>query len=214
MPASASAEGKAMAVVGPEPYDMNSTREANGKVSIRTIDVGNRWSPLQNIDSVEIQCDIKIGDNNYSVTANTPMPRHPHSAYTTWFGVAYDEEMHGNTGIGTSKIPKVKPEIAAWAWGTISKNGEVISKMAPVHVMVMTKNPMEGITLEVSAEDQALLGAPGGYLNIRWPQITSLQTAQKEKMSREIIAWIILLLVVAWFCMIARRGLISNRVVL
>ena len=55
------------------------------------------------------------------------MPQHPLGQYTTWNGVVYEHDMHGDTGIGTGKLPKMKPEIALWA--EVKRDDQIISRM-------------------------------------------------------------------------------------
>jgi len=52
---------------------------------------------------------------------------------------------YGNTGIGTDKLPKMKPQIALWGWAEIKRNGQVISRISPAHVMVSSSEPLPGI---------------------------------------------------------------------
>ena len=54
------------------------------------------------------------------VVIDRAMPHHPLSSYTTWFGVALQQEQHGDTGIGTSRLPRVTPDISLWGWARVS----------------------------------------------------------------------------------------------
>src|SRR5688572_25607807 len=127
------------------------------------------------------------------------MPRHPLGAYTTWFGVVYWHEMHGDTGIGTSSIPKVKPDIALWGWAEVSRDGQVIARMVPAHIMVMTQAPMQGIMLEVATEDKNLPGVPDGYITAMWPTLAAISLPTTTVYGRQIAGWMALVLVVVLF---------------
>jgi hypothetical protein len=191
--ARAKASGQAVRVVGPDPVDMKSTRPVTGEITVRTVEMGNRWSHVQNTDLVEAVATFGGPDGNYTVTINKPMPRHPLGQYTTWSGVVYDHEMHGDTGIGTSKLARMKPDIALWGWAEVKRNNEVIVPMAPAHVMVTTKGAHTGVMLEVNAEDKALRGEPDGYITVMWPKVDSLAMPHAQTTTRKVIGWIALI---------------------
>jgi hypothetical protein len=200
LPAAASANGPGMMVVGPNPADMNSTQPIQGSIIVNTRDMGNRWSHVQNTDVMEVTAEFSSEDGAaYRVIINKPMPRHPLGRYTTWFGVVYWHEMHGNTGIGASTIPKVKPDIALWGWAEISKDGQVIARMVPAHVMVMTQPPMQGIMLEIATEDKNLPGVADGYITAMWPTVASLSLPTARVYRRQIIGWVALVAIVLLF---------------
>ena len=98
--ASASASGSARMVKGDNPFNMESAIDGQGSIQIETTDIGNRWSHIQNIDSMYVSSTFNFDNNNYSIKIQNPMTRHP-LGYTTWMGVAYQEEMHGNSGVGS-----------------------------------------------------------------------------------------------------------------
>ena len=199
MSADAKAEGELMFVVGDDPVDMKSTEMGNGFISINTEDGGNRWSHLQNQDKVDVSAEMTLSGEEYKVIIKQVMPRHYLGLYTTWSGVVYEAEMHGDTGIGTAKLPKVTPEIALWGYAEVYKGEELIAKAAPAHIMVMENEPIKGIMLEVETEGKGLLGTPDGYLNVLWPEISSIQLPEKEKQQRELIGWAALLFLTLLF---------------
>jgi hypothetical protein len=203
--ASASAQGSAMMVVGPNPVDMDSTQPANGSIEISVVDLGNRWSHVQNTDVMDVIARFSADGSRYEVHIDKAMPRHPLGRYTTWSGVAYNHEMHGDTGIGTNKLPKMKPEIALYGWASVSRDGAVISKMAPAHVMVTTKGSMRGVMLEVDTEEKTLPGLPNGYLTVMWHEIRALTMPTTEIRVRQAIGWLAMVLVVAVFWILAAR---------
>jgi hypothetical protein len=197
--AEAHASGNAMMTAGQKPYDMTSARPVSGTIDIVTIDEGDRWSALQNIDEVDVKAEIRSGSDVYTIRSSQAMPHHPTSAYTTWFGVAYDHAQHGDTRIGTSELPRMEPAVSLWAWAEVSKNGTVIGKNVPLHAMVNTKDPMQGVMLDVAGEDRQLLGAPDGYLVVHWPQIASVSLPTEEHQRREILGYVVLVALVALF---------------
>jgi hypothetical protein len=203
--ATASASGEAMRVTGPDPVNMNSTAPAEGSISVETWESGNRWSHIQNTDAMAVKAEFSTDEGKYEVTIDRPMPRHPLGKYTTWNGVVYDHEMHGDTGIGTGKLPQMRPEIAVWGWAVVKRGGKVLSPMAPAHVMVTSSGPMPGIMLEVDTEEKTLSGAPDGYINVMWPRIGSLQMPESHSNLRLIVGWIALIGIVLLFGVLAWR---------
>jgi hypothetical protein len=206
MPASARASGDGMRIVGPDPVNMKSTQPMTGNIAIETWEKGNRWSHVQGTDGMSVKADFTSGNAKYEVTINKPMPRHPLGKYTTWSGVVYDHEMHGETGIGTGKLPKMKPEIALWGWAEVKRNGQIISKMTPAHVMVSTKGPIPGIMLEIDTEDKTLLAEPDGYIHVMWHKAEALQMPTSQNRMRTILGWCGLIGTVLLFGGLAWRG--------
>ena len=198
--ASARASGDGMRVVGPNPVDMKSTQPMSGEITVETAEMGNRWSHVQNTDGMRVRASFTSGGARYEVAVDKPMPRHPLGQYTTWSGVVYNHEMHGDTGIGTAKLPKMKPEIALWGWGEIRRDGQVIARMAPVHVMVSSSDrPMPGIMLEIDTEEKTLLAERDGYIHVMWHKVDSLQMPTAQDRTRMIIGWIAMIGIVGLF---------------
>jgi hypothetical protein len=187
--ASASASGEAMRVTGPDPVNMKSTIPAEGSISVDTWESGNRWSHVQNTDAMRVKAEFASDEGDYEVTIEKPMPRHPLGKYTTWNGVVYDHEMHGDTGIGTGKLPKMRPEIALWGWAVVKRDGKVISPMAPAHVMVTSSGPVPGIMLEIDTEEKTLAAAPDGYINVMWHKIDKLEMPKGPWWTRTVVGW-------------------------
>jgi hypothetical protein len=204
--ASADASGMAMRVVGPNPVDLRRTQPAEGQIHVETLDAGNRWSHVQNLDHVHVSATFTSGGHRYAVNVDKAMPRHPFGRYTTWSGVTYSHEMHGSTGIGTSALPRMRPDIALWGWGEVQRDGQTLSRLAPVHLMVTRTGPMRGVMLEVDTEDKALVGEPDGYLTVMWPNIRSASAPDEDKPIRELIGWIVLGGITLLFGFLAARA--------
>jgi hypothetical protein len=194
LPASASAGGACMQITGPDPVDMSHSLSAEGQLQVRVVEKGNRWSHVQNTDEAHVTAKWSAGASNYEVTIDRVMPRHPLGKYTVWNGVVFRHEMHGHTGIGTSKLPLMKPEIGLWGWARVVRDGQEIARMAPAHVMVTKEGPMAGVMLEVDTEEKGLVGVPDGYLTVMWHQIGSLAMPEDAERSRKLIGWIALIL--------------------
>lgn len=197
--ASASGSGTVMVVAGDRPYDLARAQRGDGRIEIQTTDGGNRWSHLQNKDVVKVTAELTQGSDRISVVIDQPMPRHPHGKYTTWSGVVYEASQHGRTGIGTSELPVMTPEVSLWGYAEVSLNGRVVAKGAPAHVMVTTKGEGKGIALDVAGEDRSLVGFRDGYLVALWPEIAAISMPEAEERNREYLGWAVLLGVVLLF---------------
>jgi hypothetical protein len=211
MPASASVSGNGQLITGPNPVDISHGQPMTGMMQVSVMEMGNRWSHVQNTDSVSVVADFSSGGSKYHVVANRPMPRHPFGKYTTWSGVVFRHEMHGKTGIGTDKLPKMKPDIGLWAWAEVTKDGAVISRLAPTHVMITTSGPMRGAMLEIDTEDKALVGVPDGYLTAVWPAIDTISMPESQMRIRMLLGWLALAAIVVVFGLLAAREGRSTR---
>lgn len=140
------------------------------------------------------------------------MPHHPLSSYTTWFGVALQQAQHGDTGIGTSRFPRVTPEIALWGWAHVSRNGQEIARAAPAHVMVITEGAMKGVSLLVGDEDKMLVGSPDAYLSAMWPAVAAITMPTTEHLARHYLGLGVLLVLFVAFYVLAASEPIANRV--
>ncbi len=197
--ARATASGDGVLVRGDNPVDMKSTVPMNGTIAVRTTEKGNRWSHVQNIDDIDVTARFTSDGTQYEVLIDRAIPRHPMGRYTTWFGVVYEHEMHGHTGIGTDQLPLMKPEIALWGWARVTRNGEVLATAAPAHVMVMTKGPMTGVMLEVDTEDKGLPGVHNGYVTAMWHHVDAIEMPKSEQRQRMAFGWAAMLIAVFGF---------------
>jgi hypothetical protein len=203
--ASARFSGDGVRIVGADPVNMQSTQPMTGTIAIHTVEHGNRWSHIQNTDAMRVVADFSGRGGRYHVTIDWAMPRHPLGRYTTWNGVVYRHEMHGDTGIGTGNLPKMKPDIALWGWAHVTRDDQVISRMAPAHVMVTTEGAMPGVMLEIDSEDKALGAEPDGYITVMWHKVDALKMPTTAERSRSIVGWVVLLAIVALFGWLAWR---------
>lgn len=192
--ATASTRGKGTMVVGSNPYNFDSTRPIDGTINISVHEMGDRWSHLQNMDKINVTSEFISGTTHYKVVMNKVMPRHPYGKYPTFFGVAYNEEMNGDTFIGTSQLPKLTPDIALWGWAKVIRDNEVIATMVPAHVKVIMSPPLKGIMMEVDTENKFLHEVEDGYLNIFWNHIDSFTPPTNQEPKRERFTWLILVI--------------------
>jgi len=204
--ASASASGEAHRVIGPNPVDFRSAQPASGAIQINVIEGGNRWSAVQAKDWIDLEAQFSGPDGAYRVQVDKVMPNHPLGRYTTWNGVALNHQMHGDTGIGTPKLPLMKPDISLYGWGKVWRDGQLIVAMAPVHAMVTSAGAMRGVMLEVDTEDKQLQGVPGGYLTVQWPRVENLRMPTRTLRLIEAMGWAILIGLAVLFGWLAHRA--------
>lgn len=197
--ASARASGQVQVVVGDDPFDLASTEAGEGTIELDVTNVGDRWSHVQNTDVISLTAEITHGGDEIRVSIEEAMPRHPKGKYTTWFGVAYDAGHHGRTGIGTSELPALRPEISLWGYADVELNGETIGRSVPAHAMVMPEGEITGILLEVETEERRLEGLPGGYLTAQWATIDEMSLPEAQERQQELFGWLLTLAVIAWF---------------
>jgi hypothetical protein len=206
LPASASAKGACMQIVGPDPVDMQHSVAGDGTIDVRVVEKGNRWSHVQNTDEAHVVARWTAGADTYEVAIDKVTPRHPLGKYTVWNGVVFKHEMHGHTGIGTSKLPLMKPEIALWGWAKVTRNGTEIASAAPAHVMVTKDGPMAGIMLEVDTEEKGLVGVPDRYLTVMWHQIGAIQMPEEAQQTRKYVGWTVLIAFTALLWLLTARA--------
>ncbi|NQS76781.1 MAG: hypothetical protein HQP61_10185 [Peptococcaceae bacterium] len=202
-PAEASATGAGIMVVGPDPYNFESNEPINGTITIKVKDKGDRQSPLQNIDEVDVKAQFSAPDGDYDITIKEPLLGH--EKQPTWFGVGLDKKMHGNTNTGTRKLPKMEPDITVWGWAEILKNGEIIHRKVPAQVKVKKDEPLKGVTLEIETEKKSLADTPDGYLEIRWDELDQLALPVKQERTKQIIAFAGLIFLNVWFGWLASQ---------
>lgn len=203
--AHAQTEGAGLLVVGKDPVNMRSTVPLEGYLRLRVVEGGNRWSPIQNRDGVSAVAEFTAQGSHYRVVVDQAMPRHPFARYTTWNGVVFNHLMHGDTGIGTPNLPRMRPAIAVYGWAKVYREGKLIAPMAFTHIMINPEPPMQGVMLEVETETRQLLGAPDGYLTAMWPRIDAMQLPVRAERLREFIGWIALIGLTALFAWLAYR---------
>ena len=147
---------------------------ANATLSMNVENRNTHRTPLKPHDVVNIKASISganPGSPVYVIDASHPMVSDPMGRYTTFSGVGYNVWHHGRSGIGTKELPATKSDIAVYALGNISFNGQPIAAGVPVHVMNSTH---EGARLELHVGDPEfpLPGIENGHLRVVWSDYT------------------------------------------
>lgn len=148
----------------------NSFEPGAGDVSLTAEDMGGRVTPLPPHDQLDLTATIRSGGDEFVVSVEDALVNHPLGEHTTWWGVGLGVEHHGQSGIGTDKLPYIKSELAAFGLGEISVGGEVIASGVPVHVMTAESGFPDGahLELDVGMEGQEIPGLPAGHLRVLW----------------------------------------------
>jgi hypothetical protein len=152
-------------------YYGNQFQPAAAKISIHAKDAGDRVSPLPPHDEVNITAEIKSGGHSYSIIAKDPMVDDPMGQFTTWWGVGLDVWHHGDSGIGTNKLPAIHSKLAAFAMGDIKMDGQLVAVGVPVHVMTAQQGFADNKHLELDVGDPRttpLPNIPSGHLRVLW----------------------------------------------
>jgi hypothetical protein len=163
-------------------------------------------TPLPPHDRVNIKATIPntdTGGSNYVVEATTPMVTDPRGRFTTWSGVGFNVWHHGRSGIGTSELPPMKSEVAVFALGNISVDGQIIASGIPVHAMTSSR---EGARLElnIGEPDISIPGIPGGHLRVVWGEYDGA-LARYRDYARYGFGSAVLIILLAFSIVIVRR---------
>jgi hypothetical protein len=151
-------------------YYSNEFEQGMGELSVDAEDMGARVTPLLPHDRFSLSASITGATDDFVVTVEDPLVNHPLGEHTTWWGVGLDVEHHGDSGIGSDKLPSIKSELAAFGLGEVSVGGEIVATGVPVHLMTAESGLPNGARLEldVGLEGVDVPGLPVGHLRILW----------------------------------------------
>ena len=186
---SAGASGEALVVTGPVPFALDQTAPTTGRLDVRAVDQGGRWSPLQSQDTVDLTAEFTHPRDGatYRVEMTKPMRQEPEGRYTTWFGVGLGHAHHGDTGIDTSSLPRVASKFSVWGYADVYREGQLLAGGVPAHMMVVQKDQgsLPGqVFLTVGTEERDVVGTPDGYLSVVWHQADHLATPNTQGIDR------------------------------
>ncbi|MFN2590403.1 MAG: hypothetical protein ABR518_06505 [Actinomycetota bacterium] len=167
------ASGQSLLEVGPA-YS-NQLTAATGTIAITATDMGDRVSPLPPHDRLLIDATLQGGGHTYTVRVGNPMVDDPMGRHTTWWGVGFDVDHHGASGIGTSRLPTIHSAVAAFGLGDVTVDGQLVAAGAPVHIMTAEKGLAQGskLELDVAGDGLSLPGVPNGHVRMLWPAFQS-----------------------------------------
>ena len=146
---------------------------ARGEAELRLVgeDRGGRVTPLEPHDELVISARVAHPDGKtYTIAVERPLVEDPLGRHGTWWGVGLDVWHHGESGIGTEKLPAVRSEVAVFGVGDVSVGGDVIASGVPVHVMT-AENELPGrLELNVGDEQTPVVGLPDEHLRVVWDE--------------------------------------------
>jgi hypothetical protein len=134
-------------------------------------DRGGRVTPLEPHDELAVSARVAHPDGEtYAVTVERPLVDDPLGRHGTWWGVGLDVWHHGESGIGTEKLPAVRSEVAVFGVGEVRVGGTVVASGVPVHVMT-AENELPGrLELNVGDEQTPVVGLPDEHLRVVWDE--------------------------------------------
>jgi hypothetical protein len=146
---------------------------ARGEAELELVgeDRGGRVTPLEPHDELTISARVAHPDGDtYTVMVERPLVDDPLGRHGTWWGVGLDVWHHGESGIGTEKLPAVRSEVAVFGVGEVRVGGDVIASGVPVHVMT-AENELPGrLELNVGDEQTPVVGLPDEHLRVVWDE--------------------------------------------
>jgi hypothetical protein len=167
------------------PFYSDKFTKGNGKISLNATDTGDRVSPLPPHDELIIHATIQVENHNFLVKVGKPMVEDPAGRHTTWWGVGFDADHHGKSGIGTSELPNIKSELAVFGIGEVYMDGQLVASGVPVHAMTAKSGFPNNAKLELDVGDKEMTplpGIPNGHLRVLWQdyqgEIPASHTAQ------------------------------------
>jgi hypothetical protein len=142
-------------------------------ITVVAEDRGGRVTPLPPHDEVRLEARVVHPDGaTYEVAADQPMVDDPLGRHGTWWGVGLDEWHHGESGIGSDRLPAIHSEVALFAVGEVRRDGELVAAGAPVHVMTADQGLPGRLELNVGDEATPVVGLPDGRLRVVWADFT------------------------------------------
>jgi hypothetical protein len=144
---------------------------ASGHAELRlhAEDRGARVTPLEPHDELTIAATIEHPDGkSYEIAVERPLVADPLGRHGTWWGVGLDVWHHGESGIGTAKLPAVRSEVAVFGVGEVRADGELVASGVPVHVMTGEDELPGRLELNVGDEQTPVVGLPDEHLRVLW----------------------------------------------
>ncbi|MDQ3874980.1 MAG: hypothetical protein M3322_05435 [Actinomycetota bacterium] len=196
------ASGQAQVERGAWYSDDFSTAEA--EIAVVATDAGGRVTPLPPHDQVSVEAHVTHPDGEtYEVIAERPMVDDPLGRHGTWWGVGLDVWHHGNSGIGTTRLPAIHSEVALLAVGEVRRSGELVAAGVPVHVMTADEGLPGRLELSVGDEATPVPGLPEERLRVVWDNFTG---GGEKKTDRHVIGTTVLVALLALALLANARG--------
>jgi hypothetical protein len=187
------ASGRAQLELGSWYSDDFATVEA--EIAVVARDTGGRVTPLPPHDEASVEARVAHpAGGTFDVAALVPMVDDPLGRHGTWWGVGLDVWHHGESGIGTDRLPAIHSEVALFALGDVRRNGELIAAGVPVHVMTADDGLPGRLELNVGDEATPVPGLPDERLRVVWDDFSG---GGEKKSDRHLIGTIVLVILLA-----------------
>ncbi|MDQ3823835.1 MAG: hypothetical protein M3321_11425, partial [Actinomycetota bacterium] len=171
--------------------------DGDADLTLQATDQGGRVTPLPPHDRVSLEARVEHPDGDtYEIVATKPLVDDPLGRHGTWWGVGLDEWHHGESGVGSEKLPAVHSEVALFAVAEVRRDGELVAGAVPVHVMTTDGDYPGALELHVGDEQTPVPGLPDERLRVVWDDYTG---GAEKKTDRHLIgtAELAILLVLA-----------------
>ena len=143
--------------MNPTPFS-NRVAIGAGSFSLKVLDYDSLDSPASRDSVAEFSMRFERADGTVFVVDKIDVTHKPEGSgdHTFFGGVGLDKTMHGNTGIGTTLMPKLFSYITLWGTAAL-KDGEgaVLAGKRPVHIMVASRVRTDALELITSSETDA-----------------------------------------------------------
>ena len=170
-----------------------------GEAELRLVgeDRGGRVTPLEPHDELAISARVAHPDGQtYAITVERPLVEDPLGRHGTWWGVGLDVWHHGESGIGTDRLPAVRSEVAVFGVGEVRMGGDVIASGVPVHLMTSEAELPYRLELNVGDEQTPVVGLPDEHFRIVWDEYSG-GAETTPKWTRYAVGGVVLVAVLA-----------------
>jgi hypothetical protein len=184
-------------------YSDDFTR-AEAEITVTAKDTGGRVTPLRPHDEASVEARVVYPDGEtYDVVAEKPMVDDPLGRHGTWWGVGLDVWHHGESGIGTERLPAIHSEVALFAVGEVRRGGELVAAGVPVHVMTAEDGLPGRLELNVGDEMTPVPGLPDDRLRVVWDDFAG---GGEKKSDRHVIGTTVLIILLGLGLLANLRG--------
>jgi hypothetical protein len=176
--------------------ELSTGETATGEIRIGATDMGGRVTPLPPHDEISIQATIDSADS-WELLADQPIVDDPTGEEPTWWGVGFDVDYREGD-------QHFKADLVAYAFGTLTRNGEIVAEGIPVEV-VASRDRGYGLELVVGSDVTPVPGLNEGTLGVTWATFSG-ETPESASFARYAVGGIVLLLLVIGAVALARRA--------
>ena len=178
------------------------------ELTLRATDQGGRVTPLPPHDVLELDARVEHPDGEtYEIVADKPLVGDPLGRHGTWWGVGIDEWHHGESGVGTERLPAVHSEVAVFGVGEVRRGGELVAAGVPLHVMTADGELPGRLELNVGDEQTPVPGLPDERLRVIWDDYSG---GAEKKSDRHLIGTTVLVILLG-LALVATGGVGTRR---